>query len=156
MPYRFLLAVTSLLLLSACVFCLMAKNQAAKLQSKLAAANNEIEAQMIETAKLSPALEPAEICIDLQAGFHGEEVTIKLDGRQIYTGQPTTNEIVAVAAHCRGGSSFQSPVIRIAVPRWEIDSTFRINLSNGNHVGLSISNQHKAVMIQAQQPFGYD
>lgn len=90
----------------------------------------------VETSKPAPAEHAYEI--HLQSGFGGKPVTVKVDGKQIYTGSPETDYTIGLADTIRGVTQSPSLELVVEVPSKRVLSTLKIDLAKGKLIGINV------------------
>ncbi len=90
----------------------------------------------VEPSKPAPAEQAYEI--HLQSGFDGKPVTVKVDGKQIYTGSPETDYTIGLADTIRGVAQSPSLELVVEVPSKRVLSTLTIDLAKGKLIGINV------------------
>lgn len=76
--------------------------------------------------------------IDLQEGFSGDEVVIKLDGDELYRAHPTTRMQTGFAD--RVETEAAAPVeLEIELPEQDVRQTIQVDPAESPFVGISIA-----------------
>jgi len=110
---------------------------------------------IIEVKKRMPVwVEGQKVGLDLQDGFSGRKVIIRVNNKIIFEGNPKTDERIGFA----GGTTFHADTrfidLNIQVPSERLNSTMTIDLNKARGIGISI--QEGKVSIIPRDGFGYD
>lgn len=90
----------------------------------------------VETSKPAPAEHAYEI--HLQSGFDGKPVTVQVNGKQTYTGNPETDYTIGLADTIRGVAQSPSIELVVEVPSKRVLSTLTIDLTKGKLIGINV------------------
>ena len=93
--------------------------------------------------------------VDLQNGFDGSGVTVSVDGKVAYDGKPKTQEVLGFADSFQAVADDDTLTLRLRCQTRNIDITKRIDLNDGNAVGISLVGDDLQI-IQRDGGFGYD
>ena len=93
--------------------------------------------------------------VDLQEGFSGETIELRLDGKEIYRGKPITRTQIGLAE----SQSFDLPPrhlrLEIANPASGVIKGIDLDLFQDFYVGVTLSPNGTFILRSSLQPFGY-
>lgn len=120
--------------------------------------------ELIAAAALSWVLSASTIgpyvYVDLQDGFEGFRTFVYLEDSLVYRGAPETDPLTGLACgfELMGRSSVVD--IRVRVTEIRIDSTFMVDIQEGEFLGISVwggdGQVRRLSLVQSGIPFGYD
>lgn len=92
----------------------------------------------------------------LQEGFSGDEVTLRLDGREIFhqAGVKTRTQIGLAATHELQVSPGDI-VLEVSLPHRNLDTRIPLHVTHDTYVGVSITPDRSIRHVVRQEPFGY-
>ncbi|NIM05663.1 MAG: hypothetical protein GTN65_08605 [Armatimonadetes bacterium] len=92
--------------------------------------------------------------VHLQEGFSGEFVRVVVDGKEVFSGKPTTDPRLGFAEQFAGSAQTTSITLTVEIPSKTFKSTHSLDLTKARGIGISIVNGE--VMIIQANAFGYD
>jgi hypothetical protein len=93
--------------------------------------------------------------IDLQEGFEGDEVVVKVNGEELFrSADVRTRRAAGLATHARFTVDDGPLSIEVSVPSRGIEKRIDVDARDRLFLGLSITGDDVRV-IQRSQPFGY-
>jgi hypothetical protein len=97
----------------------------------------------------------AKLGIDLQDGFEGDDVVVKINGQEVMRrGDVSTKRILGLAGSHRAEVGNGPVTIEVSVPSRRIEHRLEVDASNDVYVGLSLVNGRLEPIIR-KKPFGY-
>ena len=90
--------------------------------------------------------------VDLQEGFTGHEVVVKVDGEERFRGEVRSKLALAIAAHLHFDVGDGPHTIEISIPDRGIAES--IEVPDAHHVGIGLGDAGLRVRM-GQKPFGY-
>jgi hypothetical protein len=85
---------------------------------------------------------------------HWYTVTVTVDGRLVFKGNPTTNPVLGLAKHVPAWAASSSPVLRVTIRSPKVDWTETVDLNKGKAIGLAVINGK--IVVRQANGFGYD
>lgn len=120
--------------------------------------------ELIAAAAISAVLSASTVgpylYVDLQGGFEGWKTFIYLEDSLVYRGAPDTDQLTGFAwgFELMGRSSVVG--IRVRVPEIRVDSTFSVDIQEGEFLGVGVTGDDGQVrrlsLMHSGIPFGYD
>lgn len=110
---------------------------------------------VLSTSTIGPYL-----YVDLQDGFEGWKTFVYLEDSLVYRGAPESDPLSGLAwgLELMGRSSIVG--IRVRVPEVRIDSTFSVDIQDGEFLGIRVYGGDGQVrwlsLVRSGIPFGYD
>jgi hypothetical protein len=119
---------------------------------------------------LSLALAPSPACaqstigpyfrVDFQEGFEGWKTLLLLEGEPVYRDAPVTDPVVSLCGSVELMGRSTVVEMRLVVREAVIDTTFSMDITAGEFLGLSIvtgvDGSRLLSILQSTTPFGYD
>jgi len=90
--------------------------------------------------------------VDLQEGFTGHEVVVKIDGQERFRGEVRSKLALAIASHLQFDVGDGAHTIEISVPDRGIAESIEVH--DAHHVGIGIGDAGVRVRMR-EKPFGY-
>lgn len=94
--------------------------------------------------------------IALQEGFTGDEVVLRIDGREVFRKPDvkTRTQIGRAATHEEQVSN--GPLsVDVSLPRRKLQLAISLQIARDTYLGVSISPEGKLQHVVAHEPFGY-
>ena len=93
--------------------------------------------------------------VDLQEGFSGETVIVRLNGREVYRGAPKTRMQIGLA----DSRSFDLPpqplTLEVATPLTGVSTSLELGMVQNVCVGVTLSPDGAISLRSSLEPFGY-
>lgn len=110
-----------------------------------------------QSATPTPPAAPHILLIHLQEGFyHSHEVTISVDGREVYRGTPQTNPLVGFAKGVSISASPDHPTITFEIPAAGVKWSEKIDLNADMALGISITADNRVQIRRGPAALGYE
>ena len=92
--------------------------------------------------------------VHLQSGFDGKQVTVQVNGKPRYHGNPETNYTNGLADSFRGTVTAPTVELLVEVPERGIQTTLNLNLNAGPLIGINVGKA--GIDYQQANRFDYD
>ena len=93
--------------------------------------------------------------VDLQEGFSGETVVLRLNGQEVYRQAVKTRTQIGLA----DSRSFDLPPqhlkLEAALPQSSVSEALELDLSQDMYVGVTLSSHDVLSLHASSEPFGY-
>ncbi len=93
--------------------------------------------------------------VDLQDGFAGKTVILRLNGKEVYRAEPRTRTQIGLA----DSRSFELPAQKVTldcdVPDAGVSKELVLDLNKNSFVGVSLENGGAVSFKVSNEPFGY-
>ena len=95
------------------------------------------------------------LAVDLQDGFHGDLVSVCVNGEQIYhRAGVTTSPLSGLADSFKTDLDSGPATVEVAIETREISETVRLQVAADMYIGVSIVHSELEYIVSAE-PFGY-
>lgn len=97
----------------------------------------------------------AKLGIDLQDGFEGDEVIVKIDGEERFRrSDVTTKRVLGLAANAKFEVPDGAVSVEICVPNRGIETRLELDVSGDTYVGVSLEGGEMPAIVRSKK-FGY-
>ncbi|MGH9674631.1 MAG: hypothetical protein ACRD44_15740 [Bryobacteraceae bacterium] len=93
--------------------------------------------------------------IDLQEGFAGNPVVLRIDGQEVYRASPKTRMQIGLADSRTFDLPPQEHVIEFEMPETGASRTLTVNLVQDRYLGVSVEQDKSVSLKDSLEPFGY-
>lgn len=93
--------------------------------------------------------------VDLQEGFSGETVVLRLNGKEVYRGSPKTRMQIGLADSQSFDLPAQPLTLEVVLPLSGVSKSVDVDLLQGLYVGVTLSSDGVISLHSSLEPFGY-
>ena len=93
--------------------------------------------------------------IDLQEGFTGELVVLRINGQEVFRASPKTRMQIGLADSRTFDLPPQEHLIELELPETDSTKILKVNLLQDRHIGVSLDQNKSISLKESLEPFGY-